>query len=66
MITGIEQLARGPHSKANVMRHRQTWWCMVHTLSAAQSVGLGDVVEDEVFDSAPGGSLQFLAVPQTL
>lgn len=50
VITGMEYIARSTHSKSNVARHRQTWWCLVHTLSAAQSVGLGDTYEDEIFE----------------
>ena len=50
VITGIELIARGHHSKANVSRYRQTWWVMVHTLAAAESVGLGDLWESEVWE----------------
>lgn len=47
VIQGTEYIARGGHSKSNVSRYRQTWWCLVHTLNAAQSIGFGDLYEDD-------------------
>lgn len=56
VIAGLELIARGHHSKANVARHRQTWWVMVHTLSAAEGAGLGELWESEVLEPAAAQS----------
>ena len=51
VIQGVELIARSSHSKANVERFAQTWWCLVHTSNLA---ALLDFEGDEGLWANPG------------
>jgi len=52
VITGVEEVARGTHPKANVERFKQTWWVLVHTVGALAAVGLDDAMDERMEEGA--------------